>query len=101
MHRRQLFKRAGLVAVAVAAVPQQGSAAAPPDAVSLDAMLRPYLAQHNLPALAAAAVVNGQIVAAGAVGTRRAGNDIPVTLDDKFHIGLYQGNDVAPRGNAC
>ena len=50
-------------------------------------MLRPYLAQHSLPALAAAAVVNGQIVAAGAVGTRRTGNDIPVTLDDKFHIG--------------
>jgi CubicO group peptidase (beta-lactamase class C family) len=50
-------------------------------------MLRPLLAQHKLPALAAAAVVAGKIVAAGAVGTRRAGQDIPVTLDDRFHIG--------------
>ena len=87
MHRRQLFKKAGLAAVAVAAVAQRRLAAAPSNAVSLDAILRPRLTQHNLPALAAAAVVNGQIVAAGAVGTRRAGADIPVTLDDKFHIG--------------
>lgn len=54
---------------------------------SLDALLRPYLASHGLPALAAAVVKNGEIVAAGAVGTRRAGADIPVTLDDRFHIG--------------
>jgi CubicO group peptidase (beta-lactamase class C family) len=40
-----------------------------------------------LPALAAAAVIEGKIMAAGAVGTRRAGADIPVTLEDKFHIG--------------
>ena len=87
MHRRQLFNRAALAAAAVAATLPQGFAAASLDVVSLDAMLRPHLAQHNLPALAAAAVVDGQIVAAGAVGTRRAGNDVPVTLDDRFHIG--------------
>ena len=54
---------------------------------SLDAALRPYLVQYNLPALAAAVVREGQVIAAGAVGTRRAGADIPVTLDDRFHIG--------------
>ncbi|MBI4803962.1 MAG: beta-lactamase family protein [Desulfovibrio sp.] len=54
---------------------------------SLDAMLRPYLASHGLPALAAAVVKNGEIVAAGAVGTRRMGADAPVTLNDRFHIG--------------
>ena len=56
--------------------------------LSLDPVLQPYLAQYDLPALAAAVVRNGTIVvAAGAVGTRRAGTDIPVTVDDRFHIG--------------
>jgi len=86
VRRRELLKNAGLAAIAAAA-PKQVLAAAPADAASLDAMLRPRLAQHNLPALAAAALTEGKIVAAGAVGTRRAGSDIPVTLDDKFHIG--------------
>lgn len=54
---------------------------------SLDAVLAPYLKQYDLPALAAAVVEQGRIVAAGAVGTRRAGTDIPVTLDDRFHLG--------------
>ena len=50
-------------------------------------MLEPYLAQNKLPALAAAVVKDGNIVAAGAVGTRRLGTDNPVGLDDRFHIG--------------
>ncbi len=54
---------------------------------SLDDFLRPYLARYNLPAVAAAVVRNGAIVAAGATGTRRAGAAIPVTLHDRFHIG--------------
>lgn len=57
------------------------------DPASLDAVLRPYLASHGLPALAAAVVRNGRIAAAGAVGTRRVGTDSPVTLQDRFHIG--------------
>ncbi len=55
--------------------------------LSLDATLQPYLATYGLPALAAAVVQDGKIVAAGAVGTRRAGQQIPVTLNDRFHIG--------------
>lgn len=54
---------------------------------SLNAELDPYLARYELPALAAAVVKDGKIIAAGAVGTRRAGADIPVTLDDRFHLG--------------
>jgi CubicO group peptidase (beta-lactamase class C family) len=50
-------------------------------------MLRPYLEEYRLPAVAAAIVRNGEITAAGAVGTRRAGADIPVTINDRFHIG--------------
>jgi CubicO group peptidase (beta-lactamase class C family) len=54
---------------------------------SLDNVLQPYLARYTLPAVAAAVVREGQVVAAGAVGTRRAGTDTPVTIDDRFHIG--------------
>lgn len=54
---------------------------------ALDADLRPLLAKYNLPAVAAAVTKNGVIVAAGAMGTRRAGADVPVTVNDRFHIG--------------
>lgn len=54
---------------------------------NIDDTLGPYLARFGLPALAAAVVLNGQIVAIGAVGARRAGTDTPVTPDDRFHIG--------------
>src|SRR5262245_12335966 len=42
---------------------------------SLDKLLEPYLARYELPALAAAVVVDGKIVASGAVGTRRVGTN--------------------------
>jgi CubicO group peptidase (beta-lactamase class C family) len=54
---------------------------------SLDAMLEPYLARFGLPALGAAVVKDGAIIAIGAVGTRRAGTQIPVTVNDRFHLG--------------
>ena len=62
-------------------------AQAPPNVVSLDGDLLPYLLRFELPAVAAAVVKNGKIVAAGAVGTRRLGTDTPVTINDRFHIG--------------
>ncbi|CAN5453147.1 hypothetical protein BH11PSE11_BH11PSE11_02770 [soil metagenome] len=55
--------------------------------VSLDATLEASAKKFKLPALAAAMVKEGKIVSIGAVGTRRAGENIPVTLDDRFHIG--------------
>lgn len=54
---------------------------------SLDEMLTPYLSSYGLPALAAAVAVDGNIVASGAVGTRRAGTQTPVTTKDRFHLG--------------
>ncbi|WP_040400644.1 serine hydrolase domain-containing protein [Amorphus coralli] len=53
----------------------------------LDTVLEPIREEYGLPALAAAVVENGDIVAAGAVGTRVHGMDIPVELDDRFHLG--------------
>jgi CubicO group peptidase (beta-lactamase class C family) len=55
--------------------------------VSLNDTLIPLLARHQLPALAAAVVRGGQVIAAGAVGTRRVGANIPVTVHDRFHLG--------------
>lgn len=54
---------------------------------SLDGTLEPYLKQFGLPALATAVFKGGVIVASGSVGTRRAGQNIPVTIDDRFHLG--------------
>lgn len=54
---------------------------------SLDSALEPYLSKYDLPALAAAVVKDGEIVSAGAVGTRRMGEKIPVTINDRFHLG--------------
>jgi CubicO group peptidase (beta-lactamase class C family) len=54
---------------------------------SLDPELKPYLAKYGLPALAAAIVKDGKLFAAGAVGTRRAGAEVPVTINDRFHLG--------------
>src|SRR5437660_5562449 len=54
---------------------------------SLNDELSPFLGRFALPAVAAAVVKDGKIVAAGAVGTRRIGTATPVTLQDRFHIG--------------
>ena len=54
---------------------------------SLNPMLTPFLARYSLPAVAAAVVKEGKLVAAGVVGTRRADAKIPVTINDRFHIG--------------
>jgi CubicO group peptidase (beta-lactamase class C family) len=54
---------------------------------SLDAVLVPFLARYELPAVAAAIVKGGKVVAVGAVGTRKAGAKIPVTVNDRFHLG--------------
>jgi CubicO group peptidase (beta-lactamase class C family) len=82
--RRHLLAAAAAVPALLLAARAQ-SAAAPGQ--SLDDFLQPYLARYGLPAVAAAVVRKGAIVAAGATGTRRAGAAIPVTLRDRFHIG--------------
>ena len=54
---------------------------------SLNTMLAPFLARFQLPALAAAVVKDGKVVAVGAVGSRQAGVQILVTVNDRFHLG--------------
>ncbi len=83
MRRRALLGQAALSVLAA----HTARTAVPPGTASLAPLLLPLLAEHGLPALAAAAVKDGRIVAAGAVGTRRWGTEAPVTIDDAFHIG--------------
>ena len=53
----------------------------------LSDVLEPIRAQYELPALAAAVVKDRKIVAQGAVGVRVLGRNIPVTQEDRFHLG--------------
>jgi CubicO group peptidase (beta-lactamase class C family) len=55
--------------------------------VSLDALLQRQALAANFPALGAAVVVKGQLVAVGTAGTRRTGTQIAVTRNDRFHLG--------------
>src|SRR3954470_718970 len=44
-------------------------------------------AEYKLPACASAVVKNGQIVAIGATGLRKADEDVRVTIADSWHLG--------------
>lgn len=54
---------------------------------SLDAMVKEEAQQAGFPALAVAVVSKGKLMAVGTGGTRRIGTTIPVTHQDRFHIG--------------
>jgi CubicO group peptidase (beta-lactamase class C family) len=54
---------------------------------SLNQTLEPYLKEFGVPALGTAVFKDGVIIAAGVAGTRRAGQDIPVGIEDRFHLG--------------
>jgi CubicO group peptidase (beta-lactamase class C family) len=77
----------GLLLLAIMVHTSDGQAQPRSDDGTLHAILQPYLAHFNLPALAGAVVKDGKVVAAGAVGTRRIGTESPVSLADRFHIG--------------
>ena len=81
LRHHSLVRMALVVTVLFCAI---GSASAQ---TSLDALLVPFLARYELPAVAAAVVKGEKVVAVGAVGTRKAGAKIPVTVNDRFHLG--------------
>ena len=58
---------------------------AAPDDVSV--LLEKIRDEHDVPALAAAVMDEGKIVAFGACGMRSSGRLVPVTADDKWHLG--------------
>ncbi len=61
----------------------------PPNSLQakLTSLLDEKRAEFDVPALGAVVVADGKIVAYSAVGTRKYGEEIPVTIHDKFHIG--------------
>lgn len=60
-------------------------ARADPDNVSV--ALEKIRDEHDVPALAAAVMDEGKLVAYGVTGMRSAGRMVPVLLDDKWHVG--------------
>jgi CubicO group peptidase (beta-lactamase class C family) len=84
MMRLSLFHAVAVIAIIAAASSPTTRAA---ESKSLDRTLQPYLKEFALPALAAAVFQDGAVVASGAVGTRRAGENIPVAVNDRFHLG--------------
>lgn len=53
----------------------------------VNALLEPIRAKNNLPALAAAAIIDGKLVAIGAIGVRAMGSKEAVTREDRWHLG--------------
>lgn len=78
------MKRNYVVLIACISLPFQGKAE---ELVDVSKDLDLLLKDSPVPALAAAAVRDGRIVAQGAAGVRKAGEDVLVSVDDKFHIG--------------
>jgi CubicO group peptidase (beta-lactamase class C family) len=60
---------------------------AEPPLSDLAPTLAPIREKHDLPALAAAVVVEGKVVAAGVTGVRAKGSPEAVTIDDRWHLG--------------
>ncbi|MCT7985637.1 beta-lactamase family protein [Laspinema sp. A4] len=55
--------------------------------INLNSVLEPIRGHYHLPALGAALVTSHGLSAIGAVGERKYGSGIPVTLNDLFHLG--------------
>ena len=56
-------------------------------AQNINDILQPLLGQYQLPSIAAVVISNGQVVAQGAVGERKAGDSTPVTINDQYLLG--------------
>ena len=54
---------------------------------NINDILQPLLSQYQLPSIAAVVISNGQVVAQGAVGERKAGDSTPVTINDQYLLG--------------
>lgn len=53
----------------------------------LNPILQPILDMHKLPGMAGAIVHGDRVIAIGAVGIRKRGSVVPVSIDDEFHLG--------------
>ncbi len=86
--RREALK---VLALGLAALPVTTRAQAPTPAPralrDLSGELEPLRSRYRLPSIAGAVVQHGEIIAAGATGVRALGRPVPVSLDDRYHLG--------------
>ncbi len=83
-----------LVAAGVMLKKQQAAKSFPPTAAcpavgaeEVTSVLKPIRQKYGMPAMAAALVTSDGIQYVGAVGVRKRGTDVPVGLDDQWHMG--------------
>ncbi len=76
-----------LIAMQPPAAPAAKAAELRPGVRDLAADLEAIRAKHNIPAMGAAVVLDGKLVALGAAGKRSSAAPTPVTPDDLWHIG--------------
>lgn len=60
--------------------------------------IKAIIESADVPALVAAAALDGNIVSYGAAGVRKKGDPTPVTMEDKFHIGSCTKSMTATLG---
>lgn len=84
MHGTNVASAALLLLTAIAAIAGTPLVNPPQDLTSL---LEPIRKKHDLPALAGAIVTSDGLIGIGAVGVRKYGSGIPVTVNDEFHLG--------------
>ena len=77
----------GFIALVALAAAVLGAPASELDTMPLAEALEKIRAKHKLPGLAAAAMHEGKLVAIEAVGVRKAGDAVPVTTEDQWHLG--------------
>jgi CubicO group peptidase (beta-lactamase class C family) len=56
-------------------------------ATDIKSLLDKIRAGYELPAIAGAVISRGELIAIDVLGVRKAGSDVKVTIEDKFHIG--------------
>lgn len=72
---------------AMASPRQSGPVDSTLDNASVSDTLRPLLKKHGVPALGGAVLTSRGLEAIGAVGVRKVGTDVPVTMSDVWHLG--------------
>ncbi|MBS0377008.1 MAG: beta-lactamase family protein [Proteobacteria bacterium] len=88
-----LSRRTALAALALglttlpAETPAQAPAPKATPARDLTGELEALRGRYRLPSVAGAVVQRGELIAAGASGVRALGRTVPVTLDDRYHLG--------------
>ncbi|HUQ84323.1 MAG TPA: serine hydrolase domain-containing protein [Gemmatimonadaceae bacterium] len=78
--------RAALLAFPVLGASACADTATGPSQRRVETVLADVMARHPVPAMAAAVIRDGGIVAQGAIGVRRLGSSEPVGVRDRFHI---------------